>query len=101
MDNLFSNKIVQFKNTNNFPQYEDNFKDFESLKNDIDNALFSAINENFPFIVECNVSNVVLSATLNQAGRLVAFMSRTLQLGEHHCPAIEKEATAIIETVRK
>ena len=101
MDNLFSNKIEQLKNTNNFPLYEDNLQDFESLKNDIDNASFSAINENLPFIVECNVSNVVLSATLNQAGRLVAFMSRTLQLGEHHCPAIKKEATAIIETVRK
>ena len=72
---------------------EDNLQDFKSLKNDINNASFSAINENLPFIVECNVSNVVLSATLNQAGRLVAFMSRTLQLGEHHFPAIEKEAT--------
>ena len=97
----FSNKIKQLKNTSNFPLSEDTLQDFESLKNDIANASFSAINENLPFIIEYDVSNVVLSETLNQAGRLVAFMFRTLQLGEHHFPATEKEATAIIETVRK
>ena len=38
---------------------------------------------------------------LNQGGRPVAFMSRTLQGSKLHYPAIEKEATAIIEAVRK
>ena len=41
------------------------------------------------------------TATLNQGDRPVAFMSRTLHAFERHYPAVEKEATAIIEAVRK
>ena len=38
---------------------------------------------------------------MNQGGRPAASMSRTLQGSERHYPAFEKEATAIIEAVRK
>jgi len=38
---------------------------------------------------------------LNQGGRPAAFMSRSLSGSELHHPAMEKEATAIIEAVRK
>ena len=51
--------------------------------------------------LESDASDVALSATLNQGGRPVAFMSRTLQSSELHYPAVEKEAMAIIEAVRK
>ena len=44
---------------------------------------------------------VAISATLNQGGRPAAFMSRSLSGSELHYPAVEKEATAIIEAVRK
>ena len=44
---------------------------------------------------------MAISATLNQSGRPVAFMSRTFQGSEVHYPAVEKEATAIVEAVRK
>ena len=39
--------------------------------------------------------------TLNQAGRAVAFMSRTLRGSERRYPVVEKEATAIVEAIRK
>ena len=42
-----------------------------------------------------------VSATLNQDGRPVAFMSRVLYKSETNYPSIEKEAVAIIEAVRK
>jgi len=44
---------------------------------------------------------MAVSATLNQGGRPVAFMSRSLSGSELHYPVVEKEATAIIEAVRK
>ena len=42
-----------------------------------------------------------ISVTLKQAGRDDVFMSKTLQGSELHYPASEKEATDIIEYVRK
>ena len=54
-----------------------------------------------PFVVECDASDVAISTTLNQGGRPVAFMSRTLHGSELHYPAVKKEATAIIKAVRK
>ena len=62
---------------------------------------YTLINESLPFVVECDASEVAVSAILNQDGRPVAFMSRTLQNSELHYPPVEKEATAIIEAVRK
>ena len=59
------------------------------------------IDEGIFFVVECDASETTLSATLNQGGRPVAFMSRTLQGSEMHYPPVGKEATAIIEAVRK
>ena len=39
---------------------------------------------------ECDASDVAISATLNQGGKPVAFMSRTLQGSEINYPAFEK-----------
>ena len=59
------------------------------------------MDESIPFVVECNALKVAISATLNQGGRPIAFMSRSFQGSELHYPAAEKEATAIIEAARK
>ena len=75
--------------------------DFERIKKLIAKAALQAIDETLPFTVECDVSEVAVSATLNQGGRPVAFMSRSLSGSELLYPSIEKEATAIIEAVRK
>jgi hypothetical protein len=48
-----------------------------------------------------DTSEVALSATLNQAGRPVASMTRMLHGSELHYPAVEMEAMAIVDAVRK
>ena len=67
----------------------------------MESAALRPIDEGVPFVVECDALETTLSATLNQRGRPVAFMSRTLQSSELHYTPVEKEATAIIEAVRK
>ena len=52
-------------------------------------------------MVECYASEVAVSAMLNQSGRPIAFMSRTLQGNRLQYPPVEKEATTIIEAVHK
>ena len=97
----FSDKVGRLKSVTKFPLGENELSDFKSLKNAIASATLQAIDEAIPFTVECDASDIAVSATLNQNGRPVAFMSRSLQGSELAYPAVEKEATAIIEAVRK
>ena len=97
----FSDKIQSLKQTTKFPLDDTALNDFNALKKEIEKAVLLSIDENLPFVVECDASDVAISATLNQNGRPVAFMSRTFQGSEVHYPAVEKEATAIVEAVRK
>jgi len=54
-----------------------------------------------PSTVECDASDFAIAATFNQNGRPVAFMCRNLSKTECNYPTAEKEATSIIEAVRK
>ena len=83
-----------------FPISKD-IKAFQLLKQELESAALHSIDESKAFVVECDASEVAVCAILNQGGRPVVFMSRTLQGGELHYPAIEKKATAIIEATRK
>ena len=74
---------------------------FTSMKEDIVSAAKSAIDEDLPFVVETDASHHSLAATLNQGGRPVAFFSRTLTASERNYPAVEKEACAIVEALKK
>lgn len=97
----FSDKAFPLMQAKSFPLEPEALSAFELLKSELGNATLTCIDENIPFVVECDASDVAISATLNQKGRPVAFMSRTLHGSELSYPSVEKEATAIIEAVRK
>ena len=71
------------------------------VKKELQVASLNPIDKAVLFVVEYDASESTLSATLNQARRPVAFMSRTLQGSELHYSVVEKEATTIIDAVRK
>jgi hypothetical protein len=97
----FSDKIRPLMQATTFPLDKAALSAFNTLKKELEGATLHSIDETLPFVVESDASDVALSATLNQGGRPVAFISRTLQGSELHYPAVEKEAMAIIEAVRK
>jgi len=97
----FSDKIQSLINTKDFPLDPKTRKDFEILKGEIGNAVITTINDDSRLTVETDASDFALAATLSQEGRPVAFFSRTLSKQEKHHPAIEKEAAAIMEALRK
>ena len=90
----FSDCIKNLKAAKSFPLKKPELDEFHALKKAIANATLKALDEDLPFTVECDASEVAVSATLNQNGRPVAFMSRTLQGSELAYPAMEKEATS-------
>ena len=99
----FADKVRPLANANVFPSSKDikALQAFQLLKQELESAALHSIEESKAFVVECDASEVAVCATLDQGDRPVAFMLRTLQGGESHYPAIEKEATAIIEAIRK
>ena len=94
----FSDKIQPLVNATSFPLDESALSAFDLLKKELERATLQSIDESQPFVVECDASEVCVSATVNQCGRPVAFMLRTFQSSELQYPP---EATAIIEPVRK
>ena len=67
------------------------------LKSELATVTLGVINEDVPFVVETDASNVALSATLNQNNKPVAFFSRSLNKSEVKQSSVEKEAAAIVE----
>ena len=96
----FSDKIHPLRITTSFPISSDAERAFNELKEDIQNSVVTAIDESIPFEVETDASDFAIAATLNQAGRPVAFFSRVFHGPENRQSVIEKEALAIIEAVR-
>ena len=68
---------------------------FNALKFKLAKVSLRVINENLSFVIETDASDVAVSATLNQNGRLVAFYSRSLSKTELRNSSVEKEALAI------
>ena len=96
----FSDRVAPLLNVKTFPLPESAEKAFHELKLIIENSVVHSIDENLPFEVECDASDIALSGVLNQGGRPVAFFARTLHKSEKHWPSVEKEASAIIESVQ-
>ena len=97
----FSDKIAPLIHSTSFPLPSAAQQAFEDLKKEIANSVVISIDETLPFIVETDASDLAIAATLNQAGRPVAFFSRMLNHSERNHSAVEKEAHAIVEAVRK
>ena len=71
------------------------------MKNNLAEATLQPINEAFPFISETDASNFTIAATLNQNGKPVAFHARTFSTSKQRHSAVEKEAYAVVEALRK
>ena len=96
----YSEKIRPLTAASTFPISRDAQTAFENLKRDIAESVVCAIDEDAPFAVETDASDFAIAATLNQNGRPVAFFSRMLHGPEISHASVEKEAKAIIESVR-
>ena len=100
----FSSKIralVQYNVSSIFPLSFKASQSFSGLLRDLAAASVTCIQENVPFVVECDASEYALAATLNQRGQPVAFHSRTFSKCEVRYFTVEKEAVAIMDAVRK
>ena len=97
----FSEKIHPLISTSSFPVSSEAVDSFNNIKQDLEKAVIMTVNYNIPFVVETDASEFAIAATLNQNGRPVAFFSRTLSQSEQRHSSIEKEAYAIVESIRK
>lgn len=97
----FSQKIAVLANTKAFPLSNEAVRCFEDLKKDIARSSLTAVDDNEQFVVETDASDHTVAASLSQNGRPIAFFSRTLSPVERNHAAIEKEAAAIVEALRK
>ena len=97
----FSTKIAPLTGMETFPLTNKAVSAFETLRSNLSSACLHCINDEEPFTVECDASDLAIGATLDENGHPVAFMSRTLTKSKRRYSAIEKEATAIIEAVQK
>ena len=71
------------------------------MKSNLDKVSLHPIDKNAPFVVKTDASDVTLSDVLNQYGKSVAFCSRTFSDSDKWLHSVEKEALAIVDTVRK
>ena len=99
--NGYSQKIRPLVGTKTFPVSEEASNAFTSLKNDIIESSISAVDPTMLFVVETDASEHSIGATLSQNNRPVAFFSRSLSASEQNHSSVEKEAYAIVESLKK
>ena len=97
----YSATIRPLTKTEKLPLDDEARQALNTLKDQLARASLHPIDESIPFTVETDASDFAIAATLNQNGRPVAFHARTLSVAEQKHSAIEKEACAIVEALRK
>ena len=97
----FSDKIRPLVENTKFLLETKVFEAFKQIKQELEVATLKPIDKSLSYEVECDVSDVTISAALNQGRHPVPFMSKTLQGSKLKYHIIEKEAMAIVEAVRK
>ncbi|XP_064072074.1 uncharacterized protein LOC135193461 [Vanessa tameamea] len=99
--NNFSKKIKPLIGIKSFPIDDTAKTCFVSLKSEIEKSTLAVIDDNDILTVETDASEFAIAASLSQKGRPIAFFSRTLSDSEQRQSSIEKEACAIVESLRK
>ena len=97
----FSNKIRPLVKNTTFPIPEEVKSSFDTLKNALKDATLTAIDPTQPLIAEIDASDYAIGTTLTQNRRPVAFFSRTLKNHEIELHLVEKEAYAVVESLRE
>lgn len=97
----FSEKLRPLVETLTFPLSPKAIEAYDQMKNDIARASLSPLDDHAQFVVETDASDSALAATLSQNDKPIAFFSRTLNPTERHHSSIEKEAAAIVESIRR
>ena len=97
----FSTKIRPLVDTKVFPITKLAEKCFSDIRQDIAKSVVSDIDPSVPFTVGTDASEFAIGATLSQCERAVAFFSRTLSNYELNHTSVEKEAYAIVESLKK
>ena len=92
----YSDKIKPLVSAKQFSLADEAVKAFEDLRKTFTEITLGVIDESKPFTIE-----TAISASLNQENKSVTFFSRTLNVNELRHSSIEKEATAIVEAIRK
>ena len=96
----FLDKIKPLVITSKFSYRKEAVYAFNVLKNDLVNVTLEVIDDELAFTLETDASDVAISVTLNEKKRPIAFYSKTLNCSEVRQSSVEKEACAIVETIR-
>ena len=87
--------------TKNFPLSKEASSSYEDLKKCLTDVTLGVIDGSKVFTVETDASEGAISASLNQENKPVAFFSRTLNAKEARHSIDEKEATTIVDAVKR
>ena len=83
----FSDKIRPLAESETFPLTKAAIESFNALKNELGNVVLAPINEDISFVVECDASDVAISASLNQ--KMVSSCRKGSPCHHRICPEME------------